>query len=218
MQIHNLYPGSFGSNCYLLTSGTHAMIVDPSADADRILQAAAKLGAKPERILLTHGHFDHLLSVDLLRDKTGVPACIHEADLELPEDARKNAYFHFFHRDHSYRRPEITFRDGDILPLGDEQILVLSTPGHTQGSVCFLCGTAGLPENIPADAFLLTGDTLFADNCGRCDLFGGDPAKMQKSLRRLQNLPATMRIYPGHGESSVLGDALQSVLPSPLVP
>ncbi len=211
MQMHRISPGSFGSNCYLLVSGTHALIVDPSANADRILEAVANLGAKPERILLTHGHFDHMLSMDELHEKTGIPVFLHEADTELLSDARKNAYFYFFHQEHTYRRPDFSLRDGDIIPLGDEQIRVLSTPGHTEGSVCFLCGAADTPEA----SFLLTGDTLFADCYGRCDLFGGSLQKMRESLQRLSRLPAAMRIYPGHGESSNLGTALQTVLPSP---
>ena len=97
MRIHRLYPGSFGANCYLLIArdGT-AAVVDPSPDADTVLGALRGDGANISRILLTHGHFDHILSLDTLRDRTGVPAGIHENDVDLPSDARKNAFEAFF--------------------------------------------------------------------------------------------------------------------------
>ena len=106
MEIYNLFPGSFGSNCYLLISGNQAAVVDPSADADTILQKGAEKGATLQYILLTHGHFDHICSLDTLREKTGVPAYIHKGDADMPTDSRKNAFSIFFGQERSYRAPE----------------------------------------------------------------------------------------------------------------
>lgn len=200
MEIYNLFPGSFASNCYLLISGNEAAIVDPSADAEVILQKVAEHGATLQYILLTHGHFDHICSLDSLREKTGVPAYIHTGDADMPSDSQKNAFSLFFGQDRSYRHPEKTLAEGDTIKLGNEEIRVLHTPGHTEGSVCFLCG-----ENI-----LITGDTLFDRGFGRYDLYGGDPYKLRLSLSRLASLDRSLIIYAGHGCPTDLGDAIDN--------
>ena len=202
MEIYNLFPGSFGSNCYLLVSGNEAAVVDPSADADVILQKAAEKGATLQYILLTHGHFDHICSLDALREKTGIPAYIHTLDAELAEDAHKNAFFTFFHDYRTWRRPEKLLNDGDTLSLGEITIRVLHTPGHTNGSVCYDCG----------GEFFITGDTLFAQGFGRYDLYGGDPYLLKDSLQKLSVLPKNTIIYPGHGSSATLAEALDSCI------
>ena len=202
MEIRNLYPGSWGSNCYLLINGTHAAVVDPSARPSAILAAAEQAGATLDYILLTHGHFDHTVSLDVLRDIAKIPALIHDADLELPADARKNAFYTFFRMEKAYRPPERGLSDGEEILLGDLPIRVIHTPGHTRGSSCFLCN----------GEFLLTGDTLFDGNVGRTDLYGGDTQQLLKSLCKLRALSPTLLIYPGHGGPATLGDALDTVL------
>ena len=193
----------WGSNCYLLSSDSHAAIVDPSADAQTLHNRLAQEGLILDFILLTHGHFDHIVSLDKLRDLTGSPAWIHEADWKFPEDSHKNGFYTFFHMERTYRRPERTFCDREILMLGDEPIRVLHTPGHTAGSSCFLCN----------NEFLLTGDTLFADAYGRYDLYSGNETVLFRSLRELRTLDQTLKIYPGHGHHARLGNALDIVLP-----
>ena len=202
MEIQNLYPGSWGSNCYLLTVGEHAAVVDPSADARTIVNAVKCAGARLEMILLTHGHFDHIVSVNTLRDATGAQLFVHENDAGMLTDAHKNAFYTFFRMDRTYRAPEHTLKDGDQLSLGDETIRVISTPGHSQGSVCFDCN----------GEFLLTGDTLFADGYGRFDLYGGDRELLFHSLGQLRALPQRLPIYPGHGDSALLGAALDNII------
>ena len=116
MKIRRLYPGSFGANCWLLCSRDgQAAVVDPSPDAGTVSDALREEGAKPSVILLTHGHFDHILSLDTLRDATGIPALIHRDDLGFPNDARKNAFEVFFHQRRVWRTPDGTFRDGRFL-------------------------------------------------------------------------------------------------------
>ena len=198
MKIENLYPGSWGSNCYILSVGSHAAIVDPSTDAKVIVNALAQRGLSLEFVLLTHGHFDHIVSLDSLRDATGAPAYIHQNDLTFPEDSHKNEFYRFFRMERSYRRPEHSLQDGDSLFLGGEEIRVIHTPGHTSGSVCYLCN----------NEILLTGDTLFAEGFGRYDLYSGDESTLFQSLREMNRLDHTLRIFPGHGADALLGDAL----------
>ncbi|MBQ7335602.1 MAG: MBL fold metallo-hydrolase [Clostridia bacterium] len=201
MELYNLYPGSFASNCYLLLSNGHAAVVDPSAQAQTILEELQKHHARLDMILLTHGHFDHILSLDELRDLTHTDAYVHEEDIDFPQDATKNAFYSFFRRERVYRRPERPLQDGTVLQLGNERIRVLHTPGHTPGSVCYLCN----------DEFLVTGDTLFNGSYGRYDLYGGSCLQLRHSLEKLRQLPQELPIYPGHGDSTRLGDALDQI-------
>ena len=201
MKIQNLYPGSWGSNCYLLTVEQHAAIVDPSASIHTLSSAIKSANARLEYIFLTHGHFDHITSMDKLRDATGASLLIHEGDADMPGDSFKNAFFQFFQmKSTAYRPADKLLHDGDEILLGEERIRVIHTPGHSMGSVCLLCN----------DEFLITGDTLFANNVGRCDLYGGDDGILADSLRLLQSLPRDLTIYPGHGEPAPLGDALDA--------
>lgn len=202
MRIQNLYPGSWGSNCYLLFSGRHAAVVDPSAPAEQILSAVDAAGAQLDMILLTHGHFDHIVSIDSLRELLDAPVLIHEQDADFPADPQKNGFAYFFHMNRAYRAPDRTFADGDILTLGEDEICVLHTPGHTQGSVCF-----SLPHRM-----LLTGDTLFNGNRGRTDLYGGNEDQLLSTLQAMRQWDPDQIIYPGHGDEARLGDALDLVL------
>lgn len=199
MKIKPVCPFSFGANTYLLISGTHALAVDPSTSVDAILSAASEFGATLDGILLTHGHFDHVISLDTLRSAVNIPAYIHECDAEMLTNGEKNASALFFGMPRTWKSAEITLGGGDTVTLGDEQIRVIHTPGHTPGSVCYDCGN-----------FLLTGDTLFSNSIGRCDLPGGDESLMRQSLALLRRFPPSTTIYAGHGEPARLSDALDN--------
>ncbi len=200
MKILSICPNSFASNTYALISNTHAVVVDPSVSADAIIGAAEAEGAKIERIILTHGHFDHIASIDTLRQKAEIGVMIHKDDAEMITDGAKNAFLTFFGRDSAYSPADATFADGDEISIGDETIKVIHTPGHSKGSCCFLCGD-----------FMITGDTLFSNNIGRSDLWGGDENALMSSLDRLESFDRNISIYPGHGPSSTLGCALDAV-------
>ena len=201
MKILNLCEGSWPSNCYALVSDGHALIIDPSASAKVMLEAIAAEGAVLEGILLTHGHFDHILSLDTLREKTGVPAYIHREDAIMLTDGKKNAFYEFFGKEKAYRAAEIMLSDGDKIPLGNETLTVFHTPGHTHGSVCYI-----------TEGNIFTGDTIFADTYGRCDLWNGDIEKMKASLKKLSTLDRSLVLHSGHGVSVTLGNALDNIL------
>ncbi len=203
MRIVPLYPGSFAANSYLLEDDGHALIVDPSSSASSILRRIQADGCVPDGILLTHGHFDHILSIDTLRLAVpGLPLYIHRADAPMLTDGDKNAFTAFFGQSRTWQEADAELVDGQMLRVGQATVRVLHTPGHSPGSVCFLCEAAHA---------LLTGDTLFADNVGRCDLWGGDMATLRRSLAALGRLDGTLTIYPGHGEDSRLSDALSAI-------
>jgi glyoxylase-like metal-dependent hydrolase (beta-lactamase superfamily II) len=201
IKIRSICPDSFASNCYLLLQGQAALVVDPGVGLGAIRSALAAEGAECRGILLTHGYFDHMLSLDEVRAVyPDAPVYLHADDAELLSDGQKNAFALFFGQDRVWQPANRLLLGGEIIPLGDEQIRVIHTPGHTQGSVCYLFGD-----------HLITGDTLFDGGYGRCDLYGGDWAALTRTLRRLTELPRTLRIYPGHGPSAALGDSLSDI-------
>ncbi len=191
MKLESLTVGLIGTNCYLLwdeSAGNAAAIVDPGGSADLILNKIKQEKLDVKMILLTHGHFDHVMGVpDLLEAYPDLPVYITETD--YPE-ARDGGQF-------GYRMGEVSsvqfYDEGDTVELGGLKIDVLRTPGHTPGSV-----------TLRVEDVLLTGDTLFCGSCGRTDFPGGSYADMQRSLKRLADLPGNYRVYPGHEGSTTL--------------
>ena len=194
MRIVPVGAESFGANTYLIVSKNEALVVDPALTASAILEAVRAEDAHPVGILLTHGHFDHMLGMDTLRATYPLEVYLHEEDAEMLSDGKKNAFSLFFHKDRSFGEADRLLRDGDEIPLGEEFVRVIHTPGHTKGSVCYVF-----------DGMMFTGDTLFKNSIGRTDL-GGDEEAMMRSLRALRNLPGDYDIYPGHDKPTTLDD------------
>ncbi len=121
---------------------------------------------------------------------------IHAADDELLSDSGKNCS-KMFYMSCTHQCADKLLADGGVIRLGDEEIKIIHTPGHTKGSICLLAG-----------GMLLTGDTLFADGFGRIDFYGGSLSEMKQSLLSLSKLDPDITIYPGHGENSSLGAVL----------
>ena len=203
MKVVPVCPGSAMANCYLLVHNTHALVVDPCVSVSAILRAAKAEHATLEGILLTHGHFDHMLSLDELRAALpAVPVYIHRDDAENLANGKKNAFAEFFGQDRAWKAADRLLTDGDTLPLGDAFLTVLHTPGHTKGSCCYLASDG---------SFLLSGDTMFAAGYGRYDLYGGDEKALAASLQRISTLPMTLMLAPGHGKSTTLERAWRAL-------
>ncbi len=200
MRIENLSPGGFAANCYLLCDGRAAILIDPTADLAALRQALLEKDVSPAAILLTHGHFDHILTADALREGLDVPLYVHAEDAPLLHDAHKNASA-LFMAPLLAKPADRLLQGGEVLQIGGFSIGVLHTPGHTQGSVVYTVGDLAF-----------TGDTLFADGYGRTDLYGGSTPLLRQSLKKLSTLPRTTRIFPGHGSSVLLCDALDHLL------
>ncbi|MBQ2718801.1 MAG: MBL fold metallo-hydrolase [Clostridia bacterium] len=195
MRVHCLYAGSYAANTYLLTddAGTGAILVDPAISPAAV---TARLGALPPvaAIVLTHGHFDHMLTLREWRRLTGAPVAIGAPDAAALTDPHVSCYRTFLGTDTVFAPADRLLSEGDTVAVGTEQLHVLLLPGHTRGSLALDDGT-----------LLLTGDTLFAGGgYGRTDLPGGEPAALVSSLRRLLSLSGERRVLPGHGEESTL--------------
>jgi glyoxylase-like metal-dependent hydrolase (beta-lactamase superfamily II) len=195
MKIYSFPVGRIGTNCYLLCSEAgNCAVIDPGDEAALILRQIKSHGLTPKEILLTHGHFDHIGAVEALQAQLGerLPVYIHPADVELLQDAEKNASAQMGGAGLTIR-PDRTVEDGDLLQLDELRIRVIATPGHTRGGVCYQVEDA-----------LFTGDTLFAGSIGRTDLYGGSFAAILESIRRLAALEGDYRVLPGHGPESRL--------------
>ena len=183
MTVTSLPVGSIGTNCYLLydEATRDAAVIDPGDNAKPVAARIRELGLNVRAILLTHGHFDHCGDVKRIRKLTGAPVYVHPADRGMPLPLRRGL------------EADRDLAEGDVLDLAGTQLKVLHTPGHTPGSVCFLCGD-----------LLFSGDTLFEGSCGRTDFPGGSWPEMLASLRRLAELEGDYKVYPGHGEETTL--------------
>ncbi len=193
MEIIKLPTEGDASNSYLLVSGTEAAAVDPSATPDAIIGAAGERKAEIKYIILTHGHFDHMLSLEEVRERTGAPVLIGSGDGIYLIEPKLSLFYQAMGLRTVFTPPDRLLSEGDEIKLGEEKLTVLSTPGHTPGSCCFTF-----------DGGLITGDTLFHMSVGRCDLPGGDGKSLKASIERLKALPLDLTIYPGHGPISTL--------------
>ncbi len=193
MNIQALQVGPIGTNCYLLCDETARVcaVIDPGAEPELILSAVKKLGCTVDKILLTHGHYDHTGGVaEMLQLLPPTAVYIHEADFDFPSPQ----LFPLKAELKCTPFGGVNFYDeGDHITVGSLELQVLHTPGHSEGSVSLLCGDA-----------LFCGDTLFAGSCGRTDFPGGSMEKMMASLRRLGGLEGDARVLPGHMHPSTL--------------
>ena len=199
--------GPFAANCYVLgcSKTSEAVLVDPGGDPARVLGMLEPGGLRITRIACTHGHIDHVAGAAQIKETTGAPLQIHAADAEWLERLPQQATTFGFEE---VRPPAVDrfHQDGEALRVGEEEGVVLHTPGHTRGS-CSLW--------FPRSRVLLTGDTLFAGSVGRTDLPGGDFAVLERSIReKLFPLGDDVRFYPGHGPGSLIG---QERLSNPFV-
>ncbi len=184
MKVRTLSVGQLGTNCYVVSDDTTAVVIDPGDEASRILAAIGDntLAA----VLLTHAHFDHMGALYDLVERTGAPVYCHADEAVAMTDGVRNlsALFGIPLRTVSTFS---TLKEGDSVTFGDMTFTVLHTPGHTKGSCCYLSGNT-----------LFSGDTLFCESVGRTDFPGGDVHAMRASLRRLLAMDGNMDVLPGH--------------------
>lgn len=201
MKIITVPPqGIFAVNCYLVVSEAgNAALIDAPEGAERILAAAAKIGVKIKKILLTHGHCDHIESLAELASATGAEVYIHELDAGKLTDSYTNLsefFSGYLDKPAEPYRGAVCLSDGDTVKLDELTFTVLHTPGHTSGSVCYIVGDV-----------MFSGDTLFKNSIGRTDMPDGDQITLFESLKRLEGFRGEhedYRLLSGHGSETTL--------------
>lgn len=199
MQICTVPVGPLETNCYLVwEEKENAVLIDPGAEPDRILEAVIENGVTPTTLLLTHAHFDHIGAVALLKQRYDLKVVIEADDEELLADPIKNQSATFGLAQPSFSADRVVV-DGDLVAAGSLTFEVLHTPGHSKGSCVYLCENA-----------MFSGDTLFWNSVGRTDFYGGDSNALRQSLKRLAALEGDYTVYPGHGPETTLEDERRS--------
>lgn len=193
MRIEAFEAGPLPTNCYFLTDEAtgKTAVIDPGAYDSQIQRAAQSHDVA--MVLLTHGHFDHIMGVGDLVARIGAKVYLDAADAAMVRDPRQNLSGVMRLGAVKPFTPDVLLHDGDTFPLGSLRIRVLHTPGHTPGGCCYL-----------AEDALFSGDTLMGGSAGRTDFPGGDYRALLASLQKLKALPGDWRVFPGHGPESTL--------------
>jgi hydroxyacylglutathione hydrolase len=199
MILKELVVGMFGSNCFIVGSESDkkGIIIDPGADASAIMNAVREAGLSIELIVATHNHVDHVGALRQVKEATGAPYAVHEADTEslMPDVFGRMLGVMMSRSLKAPPKPDRLLRDGDVIEVGDLKFSVLHTPGHTPGGI-----------SLRGDGLVFSGDTLFNCGIGRTDLSGGNYATLIHSIvTKLMVLPDETVVYPGHGPKTTIG-------------
>jgi len=187
--------GPFASNCYIVgsESGKEGMIIDPGADAEKILASVKDLGLDIKTILITHGHIDHVSALKEVKEATGAETAIHADDAQSLRDGRPAIAM--FGVVYPVSPPDRLLEDGDSVDVGELHFTVLHTPGHSPGGIC-----------LAGEGVVFSGDTLFNYGIGRYDFPGSSGTQLMDSIRtKLMTLPDDTAVYPGHGPDTTIG-------------
>lgn len=198
LRVEQLSLGPIGTNCYVVraeASPGEAIVVDPSGDAAELRLLLARLGTRCVAILLTHGHWDHLVGVADLAEGTGAPVYMAEDERSLLEDPNRFAPSGVALRPYT---PDVLLQGGESLEIAGATLDVLSVPGHSPAHLAY-----------HADGHLFSGDVVFAGSVGRVDIPGADWDTLVASIRMLvDTYPPETVVHPGHGPATTLGDEL----------
>jgi len=196
MKLKIIPVGMLGTNCYLLISQeNNCVVIDPGAQPDKIIQMIEKEGLTPKYLLLTHAHYDHVGGAKkILSHFTGLEIYVGAKDADILTNPQNSYAVMRGMGQEEYLFDSVnTVKEGDAFQLDELTIKTLETPGHTMGGVTYTC------ENL-----MFSGDTLFRDDVGRTDLYGGDYQVLKHSLKKMCDLDGEYEVYPGHGEATSL--------------
>ncbi|MCT4661297.1 MAG: MBL fold metallo-hydrolase [Tissierellales bacterium] len=197
IQIQALKVGLMMANCYIIYDDEtlESLVVDPGGNPETIEEFVNNRNLKVQKILLTHGHGDHIGGVKGLAEALDVPVWVHEDDRELMESAEKNLSI-MLHLGEITYDANVYFNEKTNLEFAGRRVKIIHTPGHTEGSSSFL---------IEKDLFV--GDTLFFRSVGRTDLYAGNLEKLENSIKnKIYSLEEDVVIYPGHGPKTNVKD------------
>ena len=205
MRIHRIQTGPWRENCYVVHHGdSTAVVIDPGDDYQVIIDYLTDTETEVRAILNTHGHVDHIGAVSKLVKEYQVPFFLHSADASLVKSA--NVYALAFGKYTAIDIPvidQLVENHPNGIELGSFRYEIVETPGHTEGSICYLINEC-----------LFSGDTVFPTKAGRTDLPGGDPVKLRQSLSKLFELDRHIEIYPGHGRSTTVEEIIANEVES----
>ena len=190
--------GDVSTNCYLIYNqkSREAVVVDPADNGAFVLNKCRELQVKPVSVILTHGHFDHILAVEDICRAFSCQVYAGREEDRLLQDSSMNLST-IMGTERTIVCADVLVKEKDELSLAGFKWNVLETPGHTAGSVCYY---------IPSEQILFSGDTLFAGSLGRTDLPTGDQKEIVSSIReKLLPLPEETKVFPGHGEGTTIG-------------
>ncbi|MDD8026308.1 MAG: MBL fold metallo-hydrolase [Acidobacteriota bacterium] len=196
MRYKLIIVGGLETNCYLVycPGSKECAVIDPGAEAGKIVPVIAEEELRPILLINTHGHIDHIGANRDIKDKYGVPLLIHAGDKDLL-GKMQNLELSLFLGSQDSPPADRILADGDEIKIGRGKLRVLHTPGHTPGGICLL-----------GAGFLLSGDTLFFEGVGRTDLPGGNQKQIEASIRdKLMTLPDDIVVLPGHGPLTTIG-------------
>lgn len=197
LNMKTLVLGMVQTNCYIINNKDlkEAIVIDPADNSKQIEQYLKANDLTCKGILLTHGHFDHIMAAQELADATHARIYAHEDEAMLLKDAKMNASSHI--RRECTLIPDVLLKDQEMLNLAGLTIKVIHTPGHTSGGACYY---------FPGYGVLISGDTLFREDIGRSDVPTGDGKKLVESiLNKLMIFEDDVKVYPGHGEATTIG-------------
>ncbi|MCX4366682.1 MAG: MBL fold metallo-hydrolase [Clostridia bacterium] len=193
--IEKIIIGELGTNCYILYNDEYneCILIDPANDYDAIIDKCNAIGKIPKYILLTHGHFDHVGACGKLKENNGAKIYISEKDADTDTQRSIAGSLGF---DFDCFVPDGYVSDGDILTLIGFEIKVIATPGHSQGSVCYI---------IESEKTIFAGDTIMYLSYGRYDFIGGNYSEIKDSIiNKLFTLDGDYRLLSGHGRETSL--------------
>ena len=202
IEVEKLVLGAVSTNVYLIFYNGKCLIIDPSDEAEKIISCIEERKANPLAILITHGHFDHIMAAEHLADKYGIKIYAGEADRQLLEDSGLNLGKRFLGEDFTLEADNY-LKGGDELEFGGFKLKVIYTPGHTVGSISFY--SDDLEDNEAFKKVIFTGDALFAGSIGRVDFPTGNEAAMKRTLEEVfKKLSPDTVVFPGHGVATTI--------------
>lgn len=199
INIKRVVLGMVSTNCYIISNEEtkEAILIDPASNPKELMKELEQEGLKAVALMVTHGHFDHILAINELKEALHVPLYAHEAEATLLQSADLNCSTMFGVPGGYTTTAEYLLKDHEEVEIAGLRIQVLHTPGHTAGGCCYYFVDYG---------FVVTGDTLFCQSIGRTDLPTGDYSTLLNSIKtQLFTLPKETKVFPGHDRDTSIG-------------